>query len=74
MNSVSKEEGKKRLLEKYGRRQILLVNASSPIHGIKHLHKLTALKSLKMTVREMKDLFDHLPSVIIDGFKYRMIP
>jgi len=75
MNSVSAEEGKKRLLEKYGRREILLVNDNSSICGIKHLHKLINTEPLlKMGVREMKDLFDRLPSVMIDGLKYRIIP
>ena len=77
MNGVSEEEGKKRLLEKYGKREILLVNDASTIHGIKVLHErinTESLGPLKMGVKEMRDLFNNLPSVMIDGFKYRVIP
>jgi len=66
------------MLEKYGAREILLVNDNAPLRGIKFLHErincTEPLGPLKMNVREMRDLFNHLPSVMIDGFKYRTIP
>lgn len=77
MNSVSEEEGKKRLLEKYGRREIHLVNDNAPCRAIGILHKqinTESLKPLKIGVREMYNMFKHLPFVKIDGFKYRILP
>ncbi len=70
MNSVGEEALKKRLLEKYGKIEILLVNNNQPLRGIKILHEM----KLGLTISEMNDLFDHLPSVMINGFKYRIMP
>ncbi len=70
MDSVDGEEGKKRLLEKYGRREIHLANDNQPLRGIRILHEM----GLGLTVKEMHDMFKHLPSVEIDGFKYRIMP
>ena len=77
MNSLSAEEGKKRVLEEYERREILLVNDNAPCRAIGILHKqinTEPLKPLKMGVREMYNLFKSLPSVKIDGFEYRILP
>lgn len=72
MNSVGAKEGKKRLLEKYGRREIHLVNNNQTLRGIEALNKRFNL--LKRPVMELRVVFENLPSVEIDGFKYRIMP
>lgn len=72
MDSVSEEEGKKRLLVKYGRREIHLVNDNQTLRGIKILNK--KFNRLKRTVMELRVVFKNLPSVEVAGFKYRIMP